>query len=174
MSHGSKTQLTPFSIIAADASKMISHVPNLTKYRRLTALQIRTQTENLHDETMKVSTNLLWCVNGCTRFRLPSLSVHTYWTVVKGWMGISRKQQSCDEVWRDVGVFLIPPTLCCRYSRMHLSNLPVIKWKCHWEPAEDAGTCLPEKTVITFTRPGFKLPFKMHWAVTGTSWMSTG
>lgn len=27
-------------------------------------------------------------------------------------MGISSKQHSCDEVWQDVVVFLIPPTLC--------------------------------------------------------------
>lgn len=52
---------------------------------------------------------------------------------------------------------------------MHLSNLPFTKWKCHWEPAEDAATCLPEKLVVTFTRPRFKLPFKMHWAVTGSA-----
>lgn len=51
---------------------------------------------------------------------------------------------------------------------MHLSNLPVWKWKCHCflRANRRCWNVLPEKAVIT--RPCFKLPFRMHWVVTGS------
>lgn len=104
----------------------------------------------------------VWMSVSC--FRPFSTSVHTYCTVVKGWMGTSRKQHSCDEVWQDVVVFLIPPTLSCRYpSASYEVQVPL------FSESQQKIDPVAGSTDHYIARPCFKLPFSMHRAVTGST-----